>query len=92
MPTLTISIDYDTEAQRLALEQTLAYLQHLHHTATTAPHGTVLQTCEQVVLTQGRDALRTTLQAALDARIQAVDHAQKKSPSPGPKDPAPVGF
>ncbi len=82
MPTLTISFDYKTDAQRLALEQTLAYLHHLNQTAANAAHGTVLNTCEQVVLEQGRAALRVTLQAALDARIQSVDDAQKKSPAP----------
>ena len=91
MPTLTIAFDYDTEAQRLALEQTLAYLHHLNHTAATAAHGTVLDTCEQVVLDHGRAALRVTLQAALDARIQSVEAAPKKSPAPAPKVVAPAG-
>ena len=91
MPTLTLTFDYETAAQRLALEQTLAYLQHLNHTATTALHGTVLDTCEKVVLEQGRAVLRATLQAALDARAQSVDDSKKKSPAPAPKAVAHAG-
>lgn len=85
MPTMTITFDYETDAQRLALEQTLAYLQQLNRTAAIAPHGTVLDTCEHVVLEQGRSALRATLQAALDARIRHADATQKKSPALAPK-------
>ena len=79
MPTLTVSFDYASEAQRLALEQTLAYLHHLNQVAADAPAGTVLDACEQVVLTDGRAALRATLQAAFQTRIAVCDHAQKKS-------------
>ena len=92
MPTLTLTFDYDTEAQRIALEQTIAYLQQLNHTAAIATHGTVLDTCEKVVLEQGRAALRATLQAALDARAQNADTAQKKFPAPAPKADALAGF
>jgi hypothetical protein len=92
MPTLTITFDYETDAQRLALEQTLAYLRQLNHTAVIANRGTVLDTCEKVVLEQGRAALRATLQAALDARVQNVDAAQKKSPARVPKADAPAGI
>ena len=93
MPTITVTFDYETDAQRIALEQTLAYLQQLNRTAATAVAGVVLDTCEQVVLEQGRAVLRTTLQAALDARIRRVDAAApKKCPVPAPKAVAPVGI
>lgn len=91
MPTLTVSFHYASDEQRLALEQTLAYLNHLNHAADTAPPGTVLDTCEQLALTRGRDVLRATLQAALQTRAHAADLAQKKSPARGPKAPAPAG-
>lgn len=78
MPTHTFAFEYTTAAQRLALEQTLAYLTHLNQVAATAVPGTVIDTCERVVLDQGRDALRTTLAAALQARADTVDAAQKK--------------
>lgn len=91
MPTMTVSFEYSSEVQRLALEQTLAYLNHLNHVAADAPSGTVLEACEQVVLADGRAALRATLAAALQARVHACDAAQKKFPARGPKASARVG-
>ena len=91
MPTFTFTIDYATEAERLALEQTAAYLTELRHTAADAPAGTVLDVCEQVALHSGRAALLSTLQAALQCRAHATDIASKKSPAPAPKAPAHAG-
>ena len=91
MPTLTVSFDYSSEAERLALEQTVAYLTHLRQVAADTPSGTVLDACERVVLAEGRDALRVTLEAALQTRIRSGDSAQKKSPARGPKGSAPAG-
>lgn len=91
MPTLTFTMTYSTEAERLALEQAVAYLTHLNQVAADAPAGTVLDACEQVVLGEGRAVLRTTLEAALQNRIGTTDAAQKKSPAPGPKAPARAG-
>ena len=91
MPTLTFTLNYSTEAERLALEQAAAYLTHLNQVAADAPSGTVLDACERVVLSEGRAVLRTTLEAALQNRIRVTDDAQKKSPSPGPKAPAHAG-
>lgn len=90
MPTFTVSFDYATDAQRLALEQTLAYLNHLNRTAAPAAPGTVLDTCEQVVLTDGRDVRRATLPAALPTRAQATDHAPKKCRTRDPTGPVPA--
>lgn len=91
MPTFTFTMDYTTEAERLALEQTAAYLADLQRVSADAPAGTALDACEQVVLGQGRAALRSTLQAALQARIAVTDAAPKKCPARGPKAPARVG-
>ena len=67
MPTLTI--EYQDDAERLALEQCLAYFAHIRQTALTAPDGTVLAACEQVALNDGRALLRSTLAAALESRV-----------------------
>ena len=85
MPTLTLNYEYTTDAQRLALEQTLAYVQQLQQVAAQAPSGTVLAACENIVLHQGRDALRSTLAAAIDSRVASTDASQKKSPAPARK-------
>jgi hypothetical protein len=76
MPTLTI--EYATEAERLALEQALAFFTQMRQVAATAPDGTVLAACEQLALTDGRQLLRDTLAAAVQARADQSG-AQKKS-------------
>jgi hypothetical protein len=90
MPTLTLTLDYQTDAQRMALEQAVAYVQQLHHAADTAAHGTVLAVCEQLALTDGRQLLRDSLAAALQDRADATD-AKKKPPTPDPKGGTPAG-
>ncbi len=76
MPTLTI--EYRDDAERLALEQCLAYFAQLRQTALTAPDGTVLAACEQVALRDGRALLRSTLAAAIDSRVALAE--QKGGP------------
>lgn len=75
MPTL--SVDYATEAERLALEQAIAFFTQMRQVAATAPDGTVLAACEQVALSDGRRLLKDTLAAAVQSRADATD-AQKK--------------
>src|SRR4051794_37324890 len=82
MPTLTI--EYHDDAERLALEQAIAYVAQLRQVADTAPDGAVLAACEQVALTDGRRVLRATLAAALQGRVARVE--QKG----GPHEPAPA--
>jgi len=76
MPTLTI--EYRDQAERLALEQAIAYVTQLHQLALAAPDGRVLAACEQRALTDGRALLRATLAAALQSRIAAAE--QKGGP------------
>jgi hypothetical protein len=81
MPTLTI--EYQDEDERVALEQAIAYLADLRQLALEAPEGTVLDACEGLALDKGRDLLRSTLAAALHARVAV---AERKG---GPHGPAP---
>jgi hypothetical protein len=53
MPVLTIA--YRDEAERLGLEQAIAYFMQMRQTAQTAPDGTVLAVCEQVALNERTD-------------------------------------
>jgi len=71
MPTLTI--EYATEAERLALEQAIAFLTQMRQVAATAPAGTVLAACEQVALSDGRQLLCNTLATAVQSRADAAD-------------------
>lgn len=86
MPTLTV--EYATDAERLALEQAIAFFTQMRHLATTAPDGTVLAACEQLALTDGRALLRDTLAAAVQARADTP--AQKKS-ARAPRGDTPAG-
>ncbi len=87
MPTLTI--EYQTDSERLMLEQAVAHVQAMTHLALDAPHGTVLAACESLALTDGRRLVRDHLAAALQLRADATD-AQKK-PTSGRRGDAPAG-
>jgi hypothetical protein len=78
MPTLTIQFEYTNDAERLALEQALAFVTQLRQVAATAPDGTVLAACEQVAWHDGRALLRDTLAAAVQQRVAAAE--QKGGP------------
>lgn len=67
MPTLII--EYRDAAERLALEQAIAYVAQLRQLAQDAPDGSVLAACEQFALRDGRALLRSTLGAVLEGRI-----------------------
>jgi hypothetical protein len=76
MPMLTI--EYHDDAERLALEQAIAYVAQLRQTALTAADGTVLAVCEQLAVREGRSLLRSTLAAAVKSRIAVAE--QKGGP------------
>jgi hypothetical protein len=78
MPMPMLTIEYQDEHERLALEQALAYIAQLRQLAVSAPAGTVLAACEQHALHDGRALLRSTLTAALHSRIAAEE--QKGGP------------
>jgi hypothetical protein len=68
-----MTIEYRDDAERLALEQAIAYVAQLRQVAQDAPEGTVLAACEQLALSDGRALLRSTLAAALAGRITAAE-------------------
>lgn len=80
MPVLTI--EYRDEAERLGLEQAIAYFTQMRQVAQTAPDGTVLAACERVALQDGRALLRKSLAAAVATRIDA---AEQKGGPPAPE-------
>jgi hypothetical protein len=71
MPTLTI--EYQGDQERLALEQAIAFFTQMRQVAQTAPAGTVLAACEQVAVEQGRTLLRKSLAAAVQTRLDVAD-------------------
>ena len=52
----------ETDFQRLVVEQALALAREVESTAGAAPHGRVLDRCEGLLLTRGREFLLTVLQ------------------------------
>ena len=72
MPTLTV--EYRDAAERLALEQAIAYVTQLRQLAQEAPDGSVLDACERLALRDGRALLRSTLAAALEGRVACAEH------------------
>jgi len=69
-----LMIEYRDEAERLGLEQALAFFAQMRQTAQTAPEGTVLAACEQVALSEGRLFLRNSLAAAVQSRVDRAEH------------------
>lgn len=76
MPTLTI--EYAADAERLALEQAIAFFSQMRQVAATAPDGTALAACGQVARADGRQLLRDILAVAVQARADQSG-AQKKA-------------
>ena len=73
MPAFVVT--YTTEAERHAYERAIAFVAEMHSLGLNAPDGSVLDVCEALTLSKGRDLLRQTLAAAAQARI---DHVEKK--------------
>ncbi len=79
MPTGTFQ--YQDEAERLSIEAAIAFVAEMRQLALTAPNGQVISLCEGQALDQGRSLLRSTLQDAVQARI---DSSEQKGGSPAP--------
>lgn len=74
------SVSVDSEFQRLVVEQALALAREVESTAGAAPHGRVLDRCEGLLLTRGRDFLLTVLQGM--AQRTADEAVKKGGPEP----------
>jgi hypothetical protein len=67
MPTGTFV--YRDDAERVAIEQAIAFVAQMRDLAVHAPPGQVLDQCEGYALDAGRDLLRNTLQRAVQTTI-----------------------
>jgi hypothetical protein len=85
MPTVTF--EYRSEQERVAIERAVAFVAEMHSLAQAAPDGQVLDLCEAQALDQGRDLLRDTLQRAVQTRINAAE--KKGGPRVSARAPAP---
>lgn len=73
MPTGTF--EYRDDAERVAIEQAIAFVAQMRDLALHATPGQVLDQCETHALDAGRDLLRNTLQHAVQ---NSIEHAETK--------------
>ena len=69
------TFEYRSESERMAMLQAIAFVAQMHDLALSAPSGQVLDLCEGQALESGRKLLQTTLQQAVQTRI---DQAEEK--------------
>ena len=82
MPTLTVT--YDTPEERQAYERAIAYVAELRQLGLQAAHGGVIDACEAMALSKGRDLLRDTLADVVQARIDEVEKKSRRPADIGP--------
>jgi len=73
------TFEYRNEAERVAMLRAIAFVAQMNDLALAAPAGQVLDQCEGQALATGRDLLQTTLQQAVQLRI---DQAEAKKGQP----------
>jgi len=71
MPTVTF--EYRSEQERVAIERAVAFVAEMHSLAQTTPDGQILHACEGHALDAGRDLLRFSLQQAVQARVDTAE-------------------
>ena len=69
----SISIRVESPLQALMAEQAVAMAKQLEATSREAPDGKVLSRLERLAITQGRELIRKSLEAALQAEAEAVE-------------------
>jgi hypothetical protein len=79
MPHATIATE--TPFESLVVEQALAFAREMESTANGAADGKVLDQCELLTLSKGRELLRTILSGAAQQQADAVE---KKGARLGP--------
>jgi hypothetical protein len=67
-----LAIWIETPLQRLLVEQALALAKELERAANDAPDGQVLDRCERVALSSGREFLRKALADTLESQAAAA--------------------
>lgn len=73
------SFEYRSEAERVAMLRAIAFVAQMNDLALSAPVGQVLDLCEGQALEAGRNLMQTTLQQAVQTRI---DQAEEKKGGP----------
>ena len=85
MPTITIS--YESEAERVAYQRAIDYAAEMLRVAQAVPDAQVVDACEGLALDRGRKLLRDSLGDAIQARVDAAEKKGRRSSpaaTPGP--------
>ena len=77
MPTGTF--EYRDESERVAIEQAIAFVAQIRDLAVTAPHGLVIDRLAGHALDAGRGLLRTTLERAVQASVDAGEEKKGRT-------------
>jgi hypothetical protein len=77
MPRTTITLEIDPEHVDL-LRRYADFLAEMKDLAATAPEGSVLDACEEAVITKGREQQRLVLQGAAQARLDAAEEKGRR--------------
>jgi hypothetical protein len=72
MSRTTITIEIDSSHEPLVRDY-VAFLAEMKQLAASAPHGTVLDSCERAVVQQGREHQRRVLEMAVQSRVQDAE-------------------
>ena len=67
------TLDAMTPLQRLIVERALILAKDLEAAATSAPHGQIIDRCETLLLAQGREFLRQSLEETLRDRVETLE-------------------
>ena len=78
------TFDTMTPLQRLLVERALTLSKDLEATASSAPDGQIIDHCETLLLTKGREFLRQALEETLRDRVDVLEKKGR------PAAPAPV--
>ncbi len=67
------TISVETQFENLVVEQALAFAREMEATANGAADGKVLDQCELLTLSKGRELLRTILTGAAQQQVDAFE-------------------
>lgn len=74
-PARTISVTVNSPLEQLLVERAICMAQEIRRATFQAPHGQVLDTCENTAFEQARKLIRDSIQAASQ---EFIDDAEKK--------------
>lgn len=82
------AVTYSSPEERRDYERAIAFVAEIRQLGLHAPHGSVLDACEAMALSKGRDFLRDSLAGAVEARINDVEKKLSRPAAiePGARD------